>query len=85
MSVISPKERKQKKDIVKKMMETQGEKYNDWLHGKHQEYIDNNLIDYMNIQDEKEEDPSESKESSSSFVSSEEKGKYDHGKFSNQL
>ncbi|SDI99924.1 hypothetical protein [Alteribacillus bidgolensis] len=50
------KERKQKKEIAQKMMETKGMKYNDWLHEKHQEYIDDNLIDYMNMQEEKQEE-----------------------------
>lgn len=64
----TPKERKEKKEIARKMMETQGGNYTEWLHVKHQQYIEANLIEYMNMQHGKEEGQSES-ERSSSFVS----------------
>lgn len=59
---ITPKERKQKKEIAKKIMEFNGINYNEWLHEKHTEYIDEHLIDYMKAQEEPTEEKDEDKE-----------------------
>ncbi|MYL39821.1 hypothetical protein [Halobacillus litoralis] len=53
MAKVSTKERKEKKDIAKQIMEAYGESYNEWLHDKHAEYIDENLMDYMKMQGDK--------------------------------
>jgi len=44
---VNPKERKEKKDIAKKIMEHYDINYNDWLHKQHETYINENLMEYM--------------------------------------
>ncbi|MHC5534707.1 hypothetical protein [Priestia megaterium] len=39
---ITNKDLKKSKDLVEKLLKVNGEKYNDWLHAQHQEYIENN-------------------------------------------
>lgn len=50
MTKITPKDRKQKKDVAKQIMEFYGINYNDWLYDKHGEYIDEHLMEYMKDQ-----------------------------------
>jgi hypothetical protein len=49
------KEKKQKKEIAKKIIEAKGINYNEWLHQQHVNYIDENLIEYMEMNDKKED------------------------------
>jgi len=44
------KEIKEKKEIAKTMMNFYGLNYNEWLHNKHQEFIDENLMSFMQAQ-----------------------------------
>jgi hypothetical protein len=62
---VNAKEKKQKKEIAKKIMEAKGINYNDWLHQQHVDYIDENLIEYMEMKDK-----NESQEQPQSSVSS---------------
>lgn len=55
------REIKQSKDLVQTLLKVQDLSYNDWLHEKHQEYIQNNqdvvmesLMHYKELKDEKE-------------------------------
>ena len=50
MAKLTSKEKKQKKDIAKQIMDAYEMNYNDWLHQKHEEFIDENLMDYMKMQ-----------------------------------
>lgn len=47
MKKLTAKERNQKRDIAKKIMESKCIVYNDWLHELHENYIDEHLLDYM--------------------------------------
>ncbi|MYL43973.1 hypothetical protein [Virgibacillus salexigens] len=51
MAKLNPKEKKEKKDIAKQMMEFYGINYNEWLHEKHQDFINEHLMDYMKEQE----------------------------------
>lgn len=55
------REIKQSKDLVQTLLKVQDLSYNDWLHEKHQEYIQENqdvvmdsLMHYKELKDEKE-------------------------------
>ncbi|GAB1762930.1 hypothetical protein [Priestia aryabhattai] len=39
---ISQKELKKSKDLVEKLLKVNGNKYNDWLHQQHQQFIEEN-------------------------------------------
>lgn len=39
---ITNKDLKKSKDLVEKLLKVNGEKYNDWLHTLHQQYIEDN-------------------------------------------
>ncbi|MCU7741353.1 hypothetical protein [Priestia megaterium] len=39
---ISQKELKKSKDLVEKLLKVDGNKYNDWLHQQHQQFIEEN-------------------------------------------
>lgn len=39
---ISQKELKKSKDLVEKLLKVNGNKYNEWLHQKHQQFIEEN-------------------------------------------
>ena len=45
MAKLTSKEKKQKKDIAKQIMDAYEMNYNDWLHQKHEEFIDENLME----------------------------------------
>ncbi|CDQ20324.1 MULTISPECIES: hypothetical protein [Bacillaceae] len=56
------RELKQSKDLVQTLLTIQDLSYNDWLHSKHQEYIQENqdvvmksLLHYKGISEEKED------------------------------
>ncbi|MCM3186811.1 hypothetical protein [Priestia megaterium] len=63
---ISQKELKKSKDLVEKLLKVNGNKYNDWLHQQHQQFIEENqdlilqALSAFTGQEEKEE-KSESK------------------------
>ena len=73
MAKATSKEKKQKKDIAKQIMDFYGVNYNDWLYQKHEEYINEHLMDYMSSQenDKKSKSEKDVKEVSTEEVSNE--------------
>ncbi|MDD9791647.1 hypothetical protein [Priestia megaterium] len=63
---ISQKELKKSKDLVEKLLKVNGNKYNDWLHQQHQQFIEENqdlILQALSAftGEEEEEEKSESK------------------------
>ena len=65
---ISQKELKKSKDLVEKLLRVNGNKYNDWLHQQHQQFIEENqdlilqaLSAFTGQEEEEEEGKSEPK------------------------
>ncbi len=65
---ISQKELKKSKDLVEKLLKVNGNKYNDWLHQQHQQFIEENqdlilqaLSAFTGQEEEEEEEKSEPK------------------------
>ncbi|OZT10765.1 hypothetical protein CHN50_20210 [Priestia aryabhattai] len=64
--MISQKELKKSKDLVEKLLKVNGNKYNDWLHQQHQQFIEENqdlILQALSAftGEEEEEEKSESK------------------------
>lgn len=63
---ISQKELKKSKDLVEKLLKVNGNKYNDWLHQQHQQFIEENqdlILQALSVftGEEEEEEKSEPK------------------------
>ncbi|OLO24772.1 hypothetical protein BTA37_30170 [Priestia megaterium] len=71
---ISQKELKKSKDLVEKLLKVNGNKYNDWLHQQHQQFIEGNqdlilqALSAFTGQEEEEEEKSELKANEQSAV-----------------
>lgn len=71
---ISQKELKKSKDLVEKLLKVNGNKYNDWLHQQHQQFIEENqdlilqALSAFTGQEEEEEEKSEPKANEKSAV-----------------
>lgn len=67
---ISQKELKKSKDLVEKLLKVNGNKYNDWLHQQHQQFIEENqdlILQALSAftGEEEEEEKNEPKEAES--------------------
>ncbi|MGG4019530.1 hypothetical protein ABEV70_30415 [Priestia megaterium] len=63
---ISQKELKKSKDLVEKLLKVNGNKYNDWLHQQHQQFIEENqdlILQALSAFTGQEEDEEEKRES----------------------
>ncbi|MUL33913.1 hypothetical protein [Priestia megaterium] len=70
---ISQKELKKSKDLVEKLLKVNGNKYNDWLHQQHQQFIEENqdlILQALSAftGEEEEEEKSEPKANEQSAV-----------------
>jgi hypothetical protein len=70
---ISQKELKKSKDLVEKLLKVNGNKYNDWLHQEHQQFIEENqdlILQALSAftGEEEEEEKSEPKANEQSAV-----------------